>query len=266
MPRIHPTAIVESTAEIADDVEIGPYCVIGPKVTIGSGCRLVAHVHVTGVTSIGARTRMLPFCSLGTPPQSARYRGGATKLVIGADCDLREGVTMNTGTEDGGGITTVGDHGLFMVNSHVGHDCHVGNHITFANSATLGGHCIVGDHVIIGGMSAAHQFTRIGSGAMIAGMTGLRADVIPYGLAIGAIGRLGGLNLVGMRRRKLKRESINAVRHAYGKLFSGPGLFQDRIDAVEREFGADEAVGEIIAFVRAASDRPLCQPGGHHED
>lgn len=266
MPRIHPTAIVESAAEIADDVEIGPFCVIGPQVTIGSGCRLVAHVHVTGVTAIGARTRILPFCSLGTPPQSTRYRGGPTRLVIGADCDLREGVTMNTGTEDGGGITTVGERGMFMANAHVGHDCHVGTGVTFANSATLGGHCVVGDGVIMGGLSAAHQYTRIGTGAMIAGMTGLRADVIPFGLAIGAIGRLGGLNLIGLRRRGLKRPSINAVRHAYEKLFSGPGLFAERLDAIEREYGEDEAVGQIITFVRAASDRPLCQPGGHHED
>ena len=266
MARIHPTASIESSAEIADDAEIGPYCVIGPHVTIGSACRLTAHVHVTGITSIGARTRILPFSSLGTPPQSLRYRGGATKLVVGADCDLREGVTMNTGTEDGGGITTVGDHGLFMVNSHVGHDCHVGSYVTFANSATLGGHCVVGDYVIMGGLSAAHQFTRIGAGAMIAGMTGLRADVIPYGLAIGAIGRLGGLNLVGMRRRKLVRESINAVRHAYEKLFSGPGLFAARVDAVANEYAHDAAVSEIVAFIRNHSDRPLCQPGGHHED
>jgi UDP-N-acetylglucosamine acyltransferase len=266
MSSIHSTACIERSAEIADDAEIGPYCVIGPQVTIGSGCRLAAHVHVTGVTSVGARTRIAPFCSLGTPPQSARYRGGATRLVIGADCDLREGVTMNTGTEDGGGITTVGDHGMFMVNAHVGHDCIVGHHATFANSATLGGHCIVGDHVVMGGLSAAHQFTRVGNGAMIAGMTGLRADVIPFGLAIGAIGRLGGLNLVGMRRRGLKRASINAVRHAYQKLFFGPGLFAQRLDGVEGEFGQDDAVAEIVAFVRSHSDRPLCQPGGHHED
>jgi UDP-N-acetylglucosamine acyltransferase len=266
MARIHPTAIVESTAEIADDAEIGPFCVIGPQVTIASACQLVAHVHVTGVTSIGARTKIQPFCSLGTPPQSVKYRGGPTRLIIGADCDLREGVTMNTGTEDGGGETVVGDHGMFMVKAHIGHDCHVGSHVTFANSATLGGHCVVGDHVIMGGVSAAHQFTRIGTGAMIAGMTGLRADVIPYGLAIGAIGRLGGLNLVGMKRRKLKRESIHAVRHAYDKLFSGPGLFSERLDAVANEYGSDEAVGEIVAFVRSHSDRPLCQPGGHHED
>lgn len=266
MPQIHATAAVEPTAEIADDATIGPFCVIGPNVTIASGCRLVAHVHVMGHTAIGARTVIYPFASLGTPPQSVNYQGGPTRLTVGESCDIREGVTMNTGTESGGGVTTVGDRGFFMANSHVGHDCHVGNDVTFANFATLGGHCVCGDFVFMGGLSAAHQFTRIGAYAMIAGMTGLRSDVIPYGLAIGAIGRLGGLNVVGMKRRGMARPTMHAVRKAYRMMFLGKGLFSDRVDAVEAELGGDEAVARMIAFVRAGKDRPLCQPGGHHED
>src|SRR5215831_14495248 len=197
MTAIDPTARVATGAVIGKDVSIGPYCVIGPDVVIGDGVRLVSQVHIAGHTTIGPRTVIYPFASLGTPPQSTRYRGGPTRLTIGADCDLRESVTMNLGTEDGGGITTVGDRGFFMANSHVGHDCHVGNDVVFANCATLGGHCEIGDGVVIGGLSAVHQFTRIGTAAMVGGMTGVRGDVIPYGLAKGETARLEGLNLVG---------------------------------------------------------------------
>src|SRR5262249_4597714 len=140
MPQIHPTACVDASAQVADDAVIGPYCLVGPGVSIGSSCRLVAHVHVTGQTSIGARTQIFPFASLGTPPQSARYRGGDTRLIVGADCNIREGVTLNIGTEDGGGATEVGDRCFMMAGSHVGHDCKVGNDVTFANNAVLGGH------------------------------------------------------------------------------------------------------------------------------
>jgi acyl-ACP--UDP-N-acetylglucosamine O-acyltransferase len=166
MAEIHSSAVVDRGAEIDADAVIGPYCVIGPQVVIASGCRLVAHVHVSGCTTIGARTVIQPFTSLGTPPQSVKYRGGATRLVIGSDCDLREAVTMNIGTEDGGGLTEVGDRCFFMVNAHVGHDCRVGNDVTFANNAVLGGHVVIGDHTFIGGQSAVHQFARVGEGAI----------------------------------------------------------------------------------------------------
>src|SRR5882672_1966704 len=167
MSDIHASAIVDAGADIGPDVVIGPYCVIGPHVTIGT------------------RTLIYPFASLGTPPQSVKYRGGPTRLIIGANCQIREGVTMNIGTEDGLGLTEVGDRGFFMAYSHVGHDCRVGHDVTFANAATLGGHCTIGDHVFMGGLSAVHQFTRIGAHAMIAGMTGLRSDVIPFAVATG---------------------------------------------------------------------------------
>jgi len=262
MPSIHPTAYVERAAEIAEDVEIGPYCIVGPHVTIGPGCRLLAHVHVTGHTSLGAGTTIYPFASLGTPPQSIRYRGGPTRLVVGRQCDIRESVTMNIGTEDGGGVTEVGERGFYMANSHVGHDCRVGREVMFANGATLGGHCIVGDHVFIGGLSAVHQFSRIGSHAMIAGLTGVRADIIPFGFVIGSVGQLAGLNVIGMKRRKFSRDSIHAVRKAYRMLFFDEGTFASRIDLVEAELGADAAVAAILAFVREGGSRPLCHPGG----
>jgi UDP-N-acetylglucosamine acyltransferase len=266
MPIVHSSACVATRAEIADDAEIGPFCVVGPGVSIGQGCRLLAHVHVTGNTSIGARTIVYPFASLGTPPQSVRYRGGATRLVIGADCDIREAVTMNIGTEDGGGLTEVGDHGMYMVGAHVGHDCRVGRHVVFANSATLGGHCTCGDYAFIGGLSAAHQYTRIGAYAMIGGMTGLRGDVIPFGLAMGATARLAGLNFVGMKRRAFSRETRHAVRKAYNLLFYGDGLFAGRVDRVAGELGGDAAVAQIVEFIRAGHHRALCQPGEHHQD
>ncbi len=266
MPRIHPTACVERAAEIAEDVEIGPYCIVGPDVAIEPGCRLVAHVHLAGHTSVGAGTTIYPFASLGTPPQSVRYRGGPTRLVIGRHCDIRESVSMNIGTEDGGGITEVGERGFYMANSHVGHDCRVGREVVFANGATLGGHCVVGDHVFIGGLSAVHQFSRIGAHAMIAGLTGVRADVIPFGFVIGSVGQLAGLNAIGMKRRKFSHQSVHAVRKAYRMLFFGEGTFANRIDVVEAEFGADTAVAAILAFVREGGSRPLCHPRGDYRD
>ena len=266
MTAIDAAARVAPGAAIGKDVSIGPNCMIGPHVVIGDGCRLVANVHVTGHTTIGARTVIYPFASLGTPPQSTRYRGGETRLVIGAGCDLRESVTMNLGTEDGGGVTTVGARGFFMANSHVAHDCTVGDDVVFANCATLGGHCVIGERVVIGGMSAVHQFTRIGSFAMIGGMCGVRGDVIPYGLAAGNYAELEGLNLVGMKRRNIPRERIHTLRRAYRQLFLGPGLFAERLDQVAREFAADEVVMQIVAFIRAGEHRALCHPGRAGEE
>jgi len=266
MPVIDPTARVASGAVIGDDVAIGPFCVVGPRAVLSAGCRLIAHVHIMGRTTVGARTVIYPFASLGTPPQSTRYRGGDTALTIGADCDLRESVTMNAGTEDGGGVTTVGDRGFFMANSHVAHDCRVGNDVVFANCATLGGHCEVGDSVVIGGLSAVHQFTRVGSFAMIGGVCGVRGDVIPFGLANGDYARLEGLNIVGMKRRKFPRERIHAVRRAYQKLFLDPGRFADRLDQAAHEFADDETVMQIITFIRDGHHRPLCRPDQSREE
>jgi len=263
---IDSTARIEPGAVIGQDVTIGPYCIIGPNVVVEDGCRLVAHVHLTGHTRIGARTVIYPFASLGTPPQSVRYRRGPTRLLIGADCDIREGVTMNVGTEDGLGVTQVGDHGFFMAYSHVGHDCQVGHDVTFANAATLGGHCVIGEHVVMGGLSAVHQFTRIGAHAMIAGLSGIRGDVIPFAVAAGAFGRLRGINVIGLKRGGFSRQTLHTIRSAYRKLFFGEGLFEARLDTVEAEYGRDPAVAQMVAFVRSGSIRSLCRPGSRQED
>jgi UDP-N-acetylglucosamine acyltransferase len=260
MPRIHPLACIDPAAQIADDVVIGPFCVIGPHVSIASGCRLSSHVHVQGRTSIGPRTVVSSHASLGGPPQSLSYRGEPSRLVVGADCDLREGVTMNVGTQAGGGVTEVGDHGLYMAYAHVGHDCRVGDHVVFANCATLGGHCRIGDHVFFGGLSAAVQHIRIGAHAMIGGVCGVRSDVIPFGLANGAVARLIGINLVGMRRRDFSRQSMAAARKAYHMLFFENAPMAERIAALESELGNDPAVAQIVAFVRADTNRSLCRP------
>jgi UDP-N-acetylglucosamine acyltransferase len=262
MPDIHASAVVAPGADIAPDVEIGPYCVIGAHVTIEPGCRLIAHVHVTGHTTIGARTVVYPFASLGTPPQSVKYRGGPTRLNIGADCDLREAVTMNIGTEDGGGLTEVGHRCFFMTGSHVGHDCRVGNDVVFANNATLGGHVVIGDNVILAGLSAVHQFGRVGEGAMIAGLAGVRGDIIPFGVAANSYAELVGLNVVGLRRRGVSRTRILGLRRAYRMLFFGEGVFRDRLDTVARAFAEEPLVDQVIAFIRAGGARPLTGPSG----
>jgi UDP-N-acetylglucosamine acyltransferase len=256
---------VDPAAHIAEDVEIGPFCVVGPHVSLGPGCRLLAHVYVTGHTEIGARTVVYPHAVLGTPPQSLKYGGAPTRLVIGTDCAIREGVTMSTGTEDGGGVTTVGNHGFFMAYSHVAHDCHVGDHVVFANNATLAGHCEIGDNVFIAGVSALHQFTRVGSGAMIGGMTGIRGDVIPFGLAEGRPGRLVGINVIGMRRRGYSAQAVAAARQAYQILFRQAGTLEQRIAATEAELGAEPVVAEILSFIAARGKRALCRAGRSDE-
>jgi UDP-N-acetylglucosamine acyltransferase len=254
---IDPTARVHPGAVIGQEVAIGPYCVIGANVVIGDGCQLGPQVHVQGHTSIGPRTRIAPFASLGGPPQSTRYRGGPTTLVIGADCDIREHVTMNIGTEDGGGVTTMGERCLVMVGSHVAHDCRIGNDVTFANNAVLGGHVVVGDNAFLGGLIAVHQFVRIGEGAMIGGMSGVPADVIPFGTAVGFRATLRGINMVGMRRRGYPRDDIKRVWRAYRMLFHGDATFEERRSAVEREFAGHALVAKILDFIRSADHRSL---------
>jgi UDP-N-acetylglucosamine acyltransferase len=262
---IDPTARVADGARLGEGVEIGPYCLIGPQVELERGVRLLSHVNITGVTAIGAGTVVYPFSSLGTPPQSVHYRGGATRLVIGAGCELREGVTMNTGTEGGGGITRIGERCSFMVGSHVGHDCHVGNDVTLANNAVLGGHVSVGDYTFLGGHVAIHQFVRIGEGVMMAGMSAARDDIIPFGFALGQTGALVGLNIVGMRRRGVSRDAMHRVRRAYRSLFFVEGRIADRVEAVAREFADDPLVGKMIAFIRGGGKRPLMRPRARHD-
>ena len=256
-PSIDPTARISPGAVIGKGVSVGPYCLIGPNVVLGDHCRLIGHVAMSGHTTLGPRCVVYPFASLGTPPQSVKYRGGPTRLVIGADCDIRENVTMNTGTEDDRGVTEIGTNCFFMVGSHIGHDCKIGNHVTLANNAVLGGHVAIEDHVFMGGHSAVHQFVRIGESAMIAGVTGVGADVIPFGFAIGQRGELDGLNVVGMRRRGYSRADIHGLRQAYRALFLVRGHFKERVEAVQRGFAGDPLVDKVVAFINAGISRPL---------
>jgi UDP-N-acetylglucosamine acyltransferase len=253
---IDPSARIAAGAVIGAGVEIGPYCTVGPNVMIADGCRLIAHVNVSGHTEIGARTVISPCASLGSPPQSFSYRGGPTRLVVGADCDIRENVTMNTGTEDDHGLTQVGNKCFLMVGTHIGHDCTVGDNVVFANNTILGGHVSVGDRVVFGGGVAVRQFVRIGEGAMIVGLSGVRADVIPYGMAQGPLAFLVGLNVVGMRRRGMSKAEIHGLRAAYQALFFGEDAFRARIDKVASEHASNALVTRMIEFIRAGK-RPF---------
>jgi len=263
--KIDPTARVVDGAKIGAGVEVGPYCIVGPDVALGDGVRLHSHVNLSGVTTIGAETQVYPFASLGTPPQSVHYKGEPTRLVIGSKCLIREGVTINTGTVGDKGVTTVGDRCMLMAGSHVAHDCVVGNDVIFANNATLGGHCQVGDFVFIGGLVGAHQFTRIGEQAVIGGMSGVEFDVIPFGALLGGRGELGGLNIIGLKRRGFSREAIHSLRAAYRALFFGAGTLAERVESVANEFAADTNVQKIIAFIRAGGKRRITLPRGNSE-
>jgi len=260
MSAIHPTAIVEDGAKIGDDVEIGPYSVVGANVVLGDGVRLRSHVVVGGKTRIGAGTEIYPFASIGLAPQDLKYAGEESELIIGERCRIREHVTMNPGTDGGGLLTQVGAECLFMVGSHVAHDCIVGNNVILANNATLAGHVVVGDFAIIGGLSAVHQFVRIGAHAMVGGMSGVEHDLIPYGSAMGERARLRGLNLIGLQRRDFSRDDINNLRTAYRLLFAQEGTMQERIDDVIALYSEDEGVIEVVKFVRTESSRAILQP------
>lgn len=265
MPLIDPSARVAAGAKLAGDVEIGPFCNVGPSVELHSGVRLLSHVNIAGVTGIGERTVIYPFVSLGAPPQSTGYRGGRTCLVVGSQCDIREGVTISTGTEDGGDVTRVGDRCFLMANSHVGHDCHVGNEVVLANGAVLGGHVSVGDHVFIGGNTAVHQSCRIGEGAMIAGVSGIASDVIPFGFALGQRAELVGVNVVGLRRRKYSRDDIHRIRRVYRMLFASGETFAERLKRVAKEFATDPVIGKIVSFIRDGGMRPLMKPAAESD-
>jgi UDP-N-acetylglucosamine acyltransferase len=262
MSQIHPTAIVAPGATLAGDVSIGPYCVVGEEVVLGPGVRLIAHVVVDGRTTIGERTRIFPFASIGLEPQDLKYRGEKSSLEIGHHNTIREHVTMNPGTEGGGMVTRVGDHNLFMVGVHVAHDCQIGDHVIMANNATLAGHVVVEDYALLGGLSAVHQFVRIGQHAMIGGMSGVERDVIPYGQVMGDRARLTGVNIIGMQRRGFSRDDIQALRSAYQFLFSADGTFNDRVNEMAERFAGVAPVDDIVAFIRADSSRAICQPKG----
>jgi UDP-N-acetylglucosamine acyltransferase len=256
---IHPTAIVEDGAVVGTGAEIGPFCHVGPRVALGEGVRLHSHVSISGVTVLGAGCNVFPGAMLGGEGQIRGNDFADGRLEIGANCVLREMVSMNVGSRKGGGITTVGARGYFMANSHVGHDCHVGDDVTFANSVALGGHSEIGDGVIFGGLSAVQQFCRVGKGAMVGGLTGVNRDVIPYAMAFGDHAELAGLNLIGLKRRGLSRDTINAMRATFRSVFYGSGgSLADRARAAKAQFAGVAEVAEIADFILADSRQELC--------
>jgi UDP-N-acetylglucosamine acyltransferase len=258
---IHPSAVVESGANIAAGCQIGPFCHVGPEVTLHEGVVLKSHAVATGLTEIGAETVIFPFANIGDIPQDLKYAGEKTQLIVGKRNRIREGVTMNTGTDGGGGITRVGDDNLFMTGAHVGHDAIVGNHVVVANQSAIAGHCIIEDGVIIGGLSGIHQFVRIGRGAIIGAVTMVTNDVIPYGLVQGPRGALDGLNLVGLKRRGVAKEDITALRAAYQALAQGEGAFQERARRLSEEAPNSQYVWDVVDFVLKGSDRSFLTPG-----
>jgi UDP-N-acetylglucosamine acyltransferase len=262
MPKadIHRSSVVEAGAVLGKGVRIGPFCTVGSEVVLGDGVELVSHVAVAGRTRIGARTRIFPFASIGHQPQDLKYKGEASTLSIGVDCLVREGVTMNPGTEGGGMATTIGDGCAFLANSHVGHDCHVGNNVIFSNNVMLAGHCTVGDFAILGGGAAVIQFARVGPHSFLGGMSGLEHDLIPYGMALGNRAHLSGLNIVGLQRRGFAREQIHSLRRAYRALFADEGTLKERLEDVAAEFGDNPVVAEILSFIRQGGKRSLCTP------
>jgi UDP-N-acetylglucosamine acyltransferase len=261
MPKIHPTAIIHDGAQLGADVEVGPYSIVGANCRIGDGVRLLSHVVIDGITEIGESCVVHPFTFLGGPPQHTAHKGEPTRLVVGARNTIREHVTMHTGTVGGRGVTTVGSDSLFMAGTHVAHDCIVGNHVVLANSAVLGGHVQMADFVFMGGVAAAHQFTRIGRYSFIGGLAAVTKDVIPFGSVWGNHAHLEGLNLVGLRRRGFSREQVNTLRAAYRLLFADEGTFQERLADVAESYASSEEVMEIVNFIQADANRPLCLPG-----
>lgn len=260
MANIHATAVVDPSAKLGTEVEIGPFCVIGPDVKLGDGTMVHSHAVITGRTTLGERCQVYPFASVGQRPQDVKYHGEPSTLTIGPKTTIREHVTINPGTEGGHMATKVGANCLLMIGAHVAHDCELGDNVTLVNGATLGGHVSIGEGAIIGGLSAVHQFVRIGAYAFIGGMSGITADVIPFGMAIGNRANLCGLNVVGLRRKGFPREQIHELRQAYRMLFSSEGTLKERLEDVETMFAANPLAKQIIDFIKTESGRSFCVP------
>jgi len=256
---IHKTAIVDNKAKVSNSANIGPYSVIGPNVEIGENVIIHSHVNISGNTKIGNGNKIYPFASIGNDPQDLKYNGEETKLVIGNNNKIREYVTINPGTVGGGGLTKIGNNCLFMISSHIAHDCHVGNNVIIANNVPLGGHVTIDDNVVIGGNSAVQQFTRIGKLAMIGGMTGVLHDVIPYGLSIGNRNYLQGLNLIGLRRANFNNKDILGLNEAYKEIFATKNL-TDNISKLNGVFKENPLVKNVIEFITKDKKRSICTP------
>jgi UDP-N-acetylglucosamine acyltransferase len=264
-PNIHPTAIVADGAVLGEGVRIGPYSMVGPRVVLGDNVELVSHAVIDGNTRIGAGTRVFPFASVGHEPQDLKFHGEDSRLEIGERCTIRESVTINPGTENGGMLTKIGNDCLIMANAHVAHDAIIGNNVVMANYVGIAGHVHVGDNVIFGGTCVIHQFTRIGPHAFIGAQSMVDGDVIPYGMAIGNRAVLNGLNLVGLKRRGFEREAIHRLRAAYRQIFASEGTLRERVEDAAELFKDDPLVQDVVRFISEATDRPILVPRNGHE-
>ena len=256
---IHKTCIIDSKAKISKTAKIGPYTIIGPNVQIDDKVEIHSHVNITGYTKVGPGTKIFPFASIGTQPQDLKYKGEKNSLVIGKNNIIREYVTINPGTEGGGGVTKIGDNCLFMISSHIAHDCIIGNDVIIANNVPLGGHVVIEDGAIIGGNSAVQQFTRIGRLAMIGGMTGVLKDVIPFGLSFGNRNFLKGINIIGLKRKSYENKKIMQLNEAYEKIFLSKNLHEN-LSKINGEYKNNELVQEVTNFISKDKKRPICSP------
>ncbi len=257
MSGIHPTAIVAPGARIGEGVRIGAYSQVGPDVVIDDGAELMSHVVVDGHTHIGANVVLYPFCTVGLAPQDLKYKGEPTRCEIGPRTQVREHCTIHRGTVTGKGITRVGADCLLMAVVHVAHDCTLGSNVIVANNAVMGGHVSIADHAVIGGAAAIHQFVRIGRAAMIGGVSGVEADVIPFGSVIGNRARLAGLNVIGLKRRGFDKQEIQTLHLAFRSLFRRSGVFAHRLAETRARYGHDRLVKEVLEFIDAPSKRGL---------
>ena len=256
---IHKSSVIDSNAKVEKSVKIGPFCFVGANVQLDEGVELISNIHIEGNTKIGKGTKVFPFASIGTAPQDLKYKGEANSLEIGENNVIREYVTINPGTSGGGGKTVVGNNCLFMISSHIAHDCKIGNNVVIANNVPLGGHVTIEDSVIIGGNSAVQQFTRIGRLAMIGGMTGVLKDVIPFGLSFGNRNYLRGINLIGLKRKKYDNKKIMELDQAYKKIFFS-GNFYENLNKINGEYKENELVQEVTKFIEKDKKRPICSP------
>ena len=256
---IHSSSVISENAKISEKVNIGPFCYVGPNVELSDGVELISNVHIEGTTKIEKNTKIFPFASIGTQPQDLKFKNEKNSLSIGENNIIREYVTINPGTEGGGSKTIIGNNCLFMISSHVAHDCIIGNNVIIANNVPLGGHVTIEDSVVIGGNSAVQQFTRIGRLAMIGGMTGVLKDVPPFGLSIGNRNFLQGLNLIGLRRKKYDNKKIIGLDKAYKEIFSSKNLHEN-LSKINGEYKENELVSEVVSFLEKDKKRPICTP------
>ena len=256
---IHNSSVIDKQAKIGKNVTIGPFCYVGPNVLISDNVELISNVHIEGNTKLGQGTKIFPFASIGTQPQDLKYKGEVNSLEIGENNVIREYVTINPGTEGGGGKTVIGNNCLLMISSHIAHDCNIGNNVVIANNVPLGGHVTIEDSVVIGGNSAVQQFTRIGRLAMIGGMTGVLKDVIPFGLSFGNRNYLRGINIIGLKRKKYDNKKIMELDKAYKKIFSSKNLHEN-LSKINGEYKGNDLVTEVTNFIAKDKKRPICTP------